>query len=92
MNEVSKIDRGGVLSGGENLTAEITDRRKKGKYPLDRKETIQLGKKCFDEQGHEYTELDVQFTSVMVDLVNDAYAQGFADGRSAMPPKGGVAV
>lgn len=62
------------------------------KYPVNREMAIQEMKSRYEAEGLDFTREDVDLVSMIVNRVNDAYAQGVADGKNAVVLKGGAAV
>ena len=52
------------------------------KYPVKAEEIIAFGKQYFEEDGREFTTLDEEFVTAVVNLVNRAYQQGQDDAKS----------
>lgn len=51
-------------------------------YPVSAEAMVAAAKMSFAEGGREFSEIDEQFYGALVNLLNQAYEDGFEDGRN----------
>lgn len=51
------------------------------RYPLKAEEIIAFGREYFKEYGREFTDIDEEFVTAVVNIANKAYQQGQDDAK-----------